>query len=190
VHKARPDADPHFQLVDDGTPEAERKQHHTSKGRLHNKGLGLYQDHVLHTTSDDEGDNAFQGDVKRPLGDVTTAVKNENRKKDFGSQWEMTDDSPATKKPSNGNGNVKHVGQDRQKVLNGLNAHWGLYEDSPEQHKKENVNNLADRGIKTSGNGMGGRKGSETNWTLGDDDYAAVPKKNAQAAETKSFWDF
>lgn len=191
VHKARPDADPHFEFQDDGTPTEQKTKVNTSKGRLHNNGLGLYQDHVLNSTSGDEDDTAPKGDAKQPLA----PIKNENRMKDFGSQWEMRDDSPGPQKTTfngNGNGNVKHVSEDRKKVIKGLDAHWGLYE-SPEQSKKENVGARAN-GIKTSGNGMGGRKGADPGWSIGDegDDYQAVaPRGSAnKPAESKSFWDF
>ncbi|KAF2187006.1 hypothetical protein K469DRAFT_705554 [Zopfia rhizophila CBS 207.26] len=192
VHKARPDADTHFEFVDDGTPTGDK--HVTSKGRLHNKGLGLYKDHILHSTSDDEGEGAHKADNNRHLGDVTTTIKNENRKKDFGSQWEMTDQSPNPQKTTfsgNENGNAKNVPEGRKKVVKSLDANWGLYEQSPEQSKKENVN--TERGIRTSGNGMGGRKGTGRSWAIGgeDDDYAAAgPKANAQPPASKSFWDF
>lgn len=207
VHKARPDADPHFEFKDDGTPKADRQEVHTSKGRAHNKGLGLYQDHVLHTTEGGEDDDAPKGDVKRPLGDVTTAIRNDNRQKDFGNQWEMTDDSPAAPKTapsvssinSDGTDNSKldtygnHIMGDRQKLLKGLDAHWGLYEETPEQYKKENVNVNQGPGIKTSGDGMGGRKGAGRSWGIGDDDdtyKSGSQKKDNRSAESKSFWDF
>ncbi|KAF2270462.1 hypothetical protein CC78DRAFT_133504 [Lojkania enalia] len=195
IHKPRPDADAHFDFIDDGTPAADRKPA-PQKGHLHNKGLGLYQDHVFHTTSDDEGENSHSGDAKKPLGDVTTAVRNENRKKDFGSHWDMTDNSAGPQKTEfNGteNGNAKHVPEDRKKVLKGLDPHWGPYGESPEQSKKENMD--AHRGIKTAGNGMGGRKGTISSWTLGgeDDEYTAPSKTNdTRATQSKgSFnWDF
>ena len=164
VHKARPDADPHFQFVDDGTPEAQRKSAAVSKGRKHNKGLGLYQDHVTHTTSDDE-DGAYKGESKRPLNDVTTHVKNENRKKDFGSQWEMMDDSPGPNNGSFNNGAKKGITENQKKVLKTMDAQWGLYEESPEN-----------RGINISGNGMGGRKGTE--FSLYDESPAQEKKEN------------
>ncbi|KAF2277519.1 uncharacterized protein EI97DRAFT_432383 [Westerdykella ornata] len=195
VHKPRPDANPHFEFKDEDTPEA-RREAAPSRGRLHNKGLGLYKDHVLHSTSDDEGDDAHQGDVKRPLGDVTTVVKNENRQKDFGSHWEMTDHSPALPKDSsNGNGTAKPIPADRKKVLSSLDSHWGLYDESPEQHQRQKENAPKERGINISGNGMGGRKGTTSNWTLGDDgvdeqQQAAQKKTHTRAAESKSFWDF
>ncbi len=73
-------------------PEAERKPAAT-KGARGNKGQGLYEDHVTHTTNDNE-DGSAKGDVKRALNDLTTAIRNENRNKDFAAHWEMNDDSP------------------------------------------------------------------------------------------------
>ena len=187
VHKARPDQAAHFEFEDDGTPEGQRKAP-PAKGRLQNKGMGLYRDHVTHSTSDDEGDNAYEGDSKRPLGDVTTAVRNENRKKDFGAQWEINDNSPAadnTTFDKSGNGKI---------LKSAMATNWEMYEQSPEQSKKENVNS---RAIKTAGNGMGGRKGTGATWSFGggeEEEYTAPvqkPRKNARAAEANaSHWDF
>ncbi|KAF2201123.1 hypothetical protein GQ43DRAFT_440895 [Delitschia confertaspora ATCC 74209] len=220
VHKARPDADPHFEFTDDGTPAGERNPKQTSKGRRHNDGMGLYKDHIIdnqdgtpiakdvsskgskhndglglykdhitHTTSDDE--DGQNGNSKQPLGNVTGIVNNKNRNKDFGSQWELTDAIPNPESTAfNGNGNsIKHISGDRQKTLNSLEAHWGLYENSPEQAKKENM----ERPIKTNGNGMGGRKGTGRSWAIGDEDDAyasARPEAHAQRPEDKGFWDF
>jgi hypothetical protein len=182
VHKARPDADAHFEFVDDGTPAAQRKPIST-KGSRGNKGQGLYEDHVLNTTNPDD-DNAAKGDVKRALNDVTTAVKNESRSKDFGVHWDMTDDSPA----QTNNGNIKKPGNETRKALT---THWGEYQDSPEN-----------RGINIAGNGMGGRKGTESAWTMYDE--SPEKKENTQQQRginikgdgmggrknADSFWDF
>ncbi|PSN59338.1 hypothetical protein BS50DRAFT_605305 [Corynespora cassiicola Philippines] len=153
VHKARPDSEAHFDFVDEATPEAQRQQP-SQKGRNQSKNLGLYTDHVLDAES--AGD-----DGKQPLSDVTTAIKNENRKKDFGSQWEMADNSPATK-PNEYKINIAGNGMGGRK---GTESTWSLYDESPEQSKKENVRGGS--GIRTTGDGMGGRKGAD-----------------------KSFWDF
>lgn len=184
VHKARPDQAAHFEFEDDGTPEAQRKAP-PAKGRLQNKGMGLYRDHVTHSTSDDEGDDAYQGDSKQPLGDVTSTVRNENRKKDFGAQWEMNDDSPAADKTTSKSGNGK--------ILKNMATNWEVYEQPLQQSKKENI----ERPIKTSGNGMGGRKGTGASWSFGggeEEEYnapARKPRMNARAAEANaSHWDF
>lgn len=131
MHKARPDADPHFEFVDDSAPDPQRKQ--PVKGRNSNKGQGLYEDHVTNTTNDAE-DGAARGDVKRGFNDVTTAVKNKNRSKDFGSQFELNDNSPAGGKSENKR--PEHESRRHMKT------HWGTYQDSPEG-----------RGINIAGNG-------------------------------------
>ncbi|KAF1839913.1 uncharacterized protein K460DRAFT_371864 [Cucurbitaria berberidis CBS 394.84] len=177
IHKARPDADAHFDLVDDGTPEAQRKSAPT-KGSTSNKGQGLYEDHVTHTTEEEQ-------DVKRPLNDVTTAVENKNRSKDFGAHWDMTDDSPGLGKK----GAAKKPTHETRKAMN---THWGEYQDSPEN-----------KGINIAGNGMGGRKGTEAAWSLYDDSPTKKENTNADPRGMKSttdasggkqngdsFWDF
>lgn len=185
VHKPRPDAAAHFEFRDDGG-STEQPKNVSQKGRLHNKGLGLYKDHILHSTSDDEDEeNAHAGDVKRPLGDVTTHVKNENRQKDFGAHWEMRDDnSPATQKALKENLHSKTLPQDRKKVLQGLDAQWGPWDQPPASKNT---------GIKTSGNGMGGRKGTDSSWMFGEEEADSQTKtkpNSGQAEGAKSFWDF
>lgn len=184
VHKARPDADPHFEFVDDGTPEAKRKPAST-KGARGNKGQGLYEDHVTNTTND-EDDGHATGDVKRALNDVTTAVKNENRSKDFGSHWEMDDNSPAPDK-----NDAKQKQKQDSNTRKAMTTNWDHYANSPEG-----------RGINIAGNGMGGRKGPEAAFSLFDEE--PEKKENAPTQSkikttgdgmggrknAESFWDF
>lgn len=181
VHKARPDADPHFEFVDDGAP-VENKPAIVRGGRG-NKGQGLYEDHVMHTTNDKD-DGASKGDVKRALNDVTTAIKNENRNKDFAPHWEMKDESPAHLK---NDGPKKPIAETRK----ALNTHWGEYQDSPEN-----------RGINIAGNGMGARKGTQAAWSLFEE--SPIKKENATKPtgikttgngmggrkDAESFWEF
>ena len=186
VHKARPDADPHFEFVDDGTPEAKRVPAAT-KGARGNKGQGLYEDHVTNTTNDAD-DGSVTGDVKRALNDLTTAIKNENRSKDFAPHWQMSDDSPAAA-TKNGTANQKPIPEARK----AMTTNWDLYQNSPEN-----------RGINIAGNGMGGRKGGEAAFSLFNE---SPPKKeNAPALgqggirttgdgmggrkNAENFWDF
>ncbi|KAH8733039.1 hypothetical protein GQ44DRAFT_766103 [Phaeosphaeriaceae sp. PMI808] len=184
VHKARPDADPHFEFVDDGTPDGQRQQ--PTKGRIANKGMGLYQDHVTGTKAHDEDDTPYDDD-EHPLSQVTHNIKNENRKKDFASHWDMTDDSPAASK----NGTAKKPVVDNHQATK---SNWSLYQNSPDTRgginiagngmggrkggevfslyeespaHKENVNGnkgARERGIKTEGDGMGGKKGNGFSW--------------------------
>lgn len=158
----------------------------------------------------DEGnefDTPLKGDSKGVLADVTH-VRNEERAKDFGAQWEMRDrDSPRVAKDEKaltqgqkkvlktmegnwgpegakgeggkiriaGNGMVSFFflffcsslreerGREVEWMWMGLTgeqggrssaAQWSLYDEDPEASKKENA------GIKSMGNGMGGRKGT------------------------------
>lgn len=169
--------------MDDGTPDADRKPHVSNKGRTANKGMGLYQDHVTGTTAGDKDDAPYDDDVKQPLSDVTMAIKNENRNKDFGAHFAMTDDSPAgAKKPTAVEDNHKatktnwslyNSSPDTRGGINiagngmggrkGTGAAFSLFEESPA--RKENTNSKpATRGIKTEGDGMGGKKGADSFW--------------------------
>jgi hypothetical protein len=133
VHKARPTNEANFEFVDDGTPEGQRKKEST-KGRMTNKGMGLYQDHVLHYDDDEEAGS--KGDVKRSANDISTKIKGDYRNKDFGAQWEATDNSPANSRTNNS----KLTGN-QEKVLKSMDANWG-HEPSPKA-----------RGINIAGNG-------------------------------------
>jgi hypothetical protein len=180
VHKARPDADPHFEFVDDGTPEAQRKMAST-KGRSSNKGQKLYQDHVTGTTAGDADDGAYDDD-QRPL--------NENRSKDFGAHFEMTDNSPAASKSNP----AKKPVIDNHKATK---TNWSLYDESPDTRG----------GINIAGNGMGGRKGTGEAWSLFDESPAKKENSNTNKQGTsrgirtegdgmggkkgtENFWDF
>lgn len=198
VHKARPDADPHFELKDDGTPDGQRKVAST-KGRIGNKGMGLYQDHVTGTTADDADDAPYDDDVhgKGPLTDVTTAMRNGNRNKDFGSHWDMREDSPAAAKK---NASAKSASASAASAAGDHKAtknNWSLYQESPETRA----------GINIAGNGMGARKGAEAAYSIYDESPAKKENSNSNTNATSrgirtegdgmggkkgqdSFWDF
>ena len=102
----------------------------------------------------------------------------------------MQDDSPTQQKTTSNGNATGGVGPDRKKLLKGLDAHWGLYEDSPDKKKAE-----TERGYKTTGNGMGGRKGAEAHWMMGDENAEfnaqyKTPAKAKSGKDTKDFWDF
>ncbi|CAI6331571.1 unnamed protein product [Periconia digitata] len=141
VHKARPDADAHFDFEDEATPEGQRKLV-SNKGRNANKGMGLYKDHVLGSSGEEEGANP--GDNKRGHNDVTTHVRNDSRKKDFAPHFEMADNSP-----SHGKTDTKAAVPEIKKKA--IQTNWKLYDDTPGNRG----------GINVAGNGMGGRKGTE-----------------------------
>ena len=149
VHKPRKDADTHFEFKDDGTPDANKQQAFTSKGRQHNKGLGLYKDHVMGGDEGNEFDTPHKGDAKGPLND-TAHINNDIRQKDFGSHWDMKDNSPSANKAANDS----KLTQNQKKVLKTMDANWGNYEPSPAKQK-----------IKIAGNGMASTLNTEETTT-------------------------
>lgn len=152
---------------------------------MHNKGLGLYKDHIVGNQSDDDEDTPGP---KKPLSSVTTNINNDGRKKDFAAHWEMTDDSKSAGAQVDP---PPKVSEDRKKVVKGMDANWGLYEQSPDQ-RKENMPR-DQRGITTAGNGMGGRKGQARAWDFGDladEEPIRSNKPAASGGKDKSFWDF
>ena len=164
VHKARPDADPHFEFNDEGTPAAQ-KQKPSTKGSTSNKGQGLYKDHV---TANDDEEGTATGDM-RTLAE--RPIKSQNRSNDFGAHWEMNDNSPA---PTQRNENQRPDTTENQYKINiagnGMGGRKGtefsLFDEVPEEPaNSRKIGNHT--GIQTAGDGMGGRKGAD-----------------------KSFWDF
>ena len=106
MHQPRPDAETHFEFVDDGTPVGQ-KARPTSKGRQHNDGLGLYRENVLDPegAADEKKEGAAGGAAaaattataaatKKPLATIVN-VNVDSRHRDFDSQFEMTDQSPS-----------------------------------------------------------------------------------------------
>ncbi|KAF1992087.1 hypothetical protein K402DRAFT_459275 [Aulographum hederae CBS 113979] len=196
VHQPRPNLEAQFEFVDDGSPEGQRRQ---VPSKSANSSLGLYRDHVI---GDDDADDTSI--TKQPLADAKN-INNKDRSKTFGSQFVITDKSPAAVRTQGGDHekeNSDKMGGNRKKVLEGLDAHWGLYEDAPAtEARPEHM--VGGRGIKTSGDGMGGRKSGGRSWGFGDDS-ADEAERNApivkrgdgkgSRAQTEAahggFWDF
>jgi hypothetical protein len=181
VHQARPDADTHFTFDDAGTPAADKVR----PPRKHKNGLSLYADNVGYQ-SDEET-------AKQPLSQLTN-VNQEHRHKDFDPHFEISDQSPSvsrTAKPQN------QPNENTAKVLKGMNSNWHAYDESPDAAaKKENLPNHG-RGIKTTGDGMGGSKGASRHWGFGDESDTETSTKprtkgvSHKPEETNNgFWDF
>jgi hypothetical protein len=181
IHKARPGTGHQFEFEDEGTPAA-RKAQAPTKGGVSNKGQGLYHDHV---TGNDDSEGMAHGD-NRPLSDITKPVHNKNRSKDFAPHWEMNDNTPVASKSSSSNENRK-PGAPHQATK----SNFGFYDESPQPAGGYKINiagngmgnragtqfSLFDdepappaaddrsignhKGIKATGDGMGGRKGAE-----------------------------
>src|SRR5277367_3884216 len=92
VHAARPDAKHHFEFTDKDDEGAGAATKRPSS--RHNDSSGLYKDNV--TNEGDKGADGATGETdtaKKPLGTMIN-VDLAHRRKDFGSQFEMADDSP------------------------------------------------------------------------------------------------
>ncbi len=97
VHQARPDAKHHFEFTDKDDREDVTANRPSSR---HNDSMGLYKDNVTN-----EGDEGETDTAKKPLSTVVN-VDLAHRRKDFGSQFDMVDDSPVpatrTSRPAQG----------------------------------------------------------------------------------------
>ncbi|TVY58313.1 hypothetical protein LSUE1_G010169, partial [Lachnellula suecica] len=161
VDKPRKDAETHFEFQDDGTPEGgERRIIGRPRGQGQNNGLGLYKNNLY----DDETGGEAGGDEPKKFRPIANT---QDRRKDFDPHFAMTDDSPASKQEP------KHISDDRAKAVKMMDANWSAYDQSPSQ--KENIpaspstsrpstrdplSEATNRGIKTDGDGMGGKKNS------------------------------
>ena len=205
VAKARPDANANFEFQDDGTPAGERRPPGHPRGMGGVKGMGMYQNNIF-----DEERPTSPEKKAHPLATVTNL---KDRHKDFNPHFDMTDDSPS----SNGTKQAP-VPEARAKVVNQMGAQWEATDASPAPARnknsdeainpifgdKENMQNgganKRGTGIKTGGDGMGGKMGTGRSWGFGDDsDEDGVGGKNAgkfraskiqQAPKDNAFWDF
>ncbi|KAA8648487.1 hypothetical protein EYZ11_002000 [Aspergillus tanneri] len=120
VAQPRRDIETHF-LMTDKDEEQSRPRYISA---YQNKGMSLYKSHLF----DDENEKPADND-NAPLAVVHNGV---NRKKDFESHWEATDESPADSKT---NVNNKPVASDRQKAVKMMESSWEAYDESPQPSK-------------------------------------------------------
>ncbi|KAK1835606.1 hypothetical protein QBC39DRAFT_147551 [Podospora conica] len=182
--KARPDAEPHFEFVDDGPDDREHRAAGHPRGTAHNDGLGLYENNLYN----EDGTAPTPG--PGPLGNITNLG---GRHKDFDPHFAMDDESPS------GSGQEEAPKDQHKKAVRMMESNWSSYDKSPVSHK-ENSNPHSrrgpdERGIVIGGDGMGGKKGTNRDWLFGDEAAAAapsVPGKQQKATGPKSdnFWDF
>ena len=204
VAKSRPDANTNFEFQDDGTPAGERRPPGHPRGMGNVKGPGLYQNNVF-----DERTSTSPEKKGHPLATVTNL---KDRRKDFDPHFSMTDESPSSqhKPPS--------VSESRAKVVNQMGAQWESSDFSPGPHSrgndnanrinpvisdKENVQNgggnKRNMGIKTGGDGMGGKRGADRSWGFGDESDDNVhdgvnggkfrASRTQQTPKDGGFWD-
>jgi hypothetical protein len=193
IHQARPDAASHFEITDQATTPQPPK-HMIGK---HRDGMGLYQDNVV-VEQPGEGEAA----VKQPLQTTVTNVNHGSRHKDFDSQFEIQDQSPPVAAPGAPAPPPQKVEDNRAKVVKGMSANWGLYDESPDGLPGGKENHGVQRyQISAAGDGgMGSRRNAARHWGVDsngdpmDDGEKPSNKVGSQPKPTstaeKSFWDF
>lgn len=207
VAKARPDSNANFEFQDDGTPAGGRRPAGQSRGMGNVKGKGMYQNNVIGEESPTRPEKK-----SHPLATVTNT---KDRRNNFDPHFNLTDDSPS----STTNTNKPPVTESRAKLVSQMGAQWEATDSSPGPQSrdrdnedrinpisgdKENIQNGSAKkrntGIKTGGDGMGGKKGSGRSWGFGDDSDEDGPEgknggkfkasKIQQAPKDSGFWDF
>lgn len=115
VIKPRRDADRHFEMTDEESDEDGR-----IISSFGGRGQRLYENRLF---DDVDGPQLSEREKKNePLSTTGNAA---NRMKNFGSQFEIMDDSPAPK--GNATPTVKH-----DKAVKMMESHWDNYDESPE----------------------------------------------------------
>ncbi|KAL8718224.1 MAG: hypothetical protein Q9225_004613 [Loekoesia sp. 1 TL-2023] len=163
VPQPRPDAKSNFELLDDATPPGGKRAAGPPRGHVADRGAGLYKSSLLN----DEG--APPSPEKKGAHPLSTVTNLKDRRKDFDPHFEMADESP-----SGANKNEqpkKPIPEARAKVVKMMDAQWEATDYSPEpsflSHSKATGKENA--GIKTGGDGMGGRKDAARSWGFGDE---------------------
>ena len=192
VAKSRPDFKTNFEFQDDGTPGGDRRPPGLPRGKTNSTAAGLYKDNVF-------GDSSRTPSPEKKGHPLSTVTNLKDRHKDFDPHFSMTDspDAPA----SNLNQHVPE-NENRNKAVKMMNANWEASDNSPSGATKDQENRYQGAlkshvGIKSSGDGMGGKKGSGRSWGFGDDsdEESEQPKfhtgKNSRAQpHVQASWDF
>lgn len=200
VAKARPDAAANFEFQDDGTPAGDRRPTGNALGGTNVRTTGLYQNNIM---GDDDQVVPAPDKKSNPLSTVTNL---KDRRKDFAPQFDMADSSPSQTERN------KSIPEARAKVVNHMGASWEMSDSSPptssnkgngrilsSMSDKENVDHGRGNskvGIKSAGDGMGGKKGAGRSWGFGDDSDGEenVQKfqagKKQQRPQDSGIWDF
>lgn len=208
MQQPRPDSKANFEFRDDGTPAGGRRPLGHPRGQSAKNGMDLYRNHVI----DDLDQNSNPEKKSHPLSTVTNLPE---QRKGLDPHFSMADDSPTN---NSSNRTSKPVPEARAKAVKMMNAQWETSDESPRpNHKTQNSDgadygglslrdkgdysstNNRNNGIKTGGDGMGGKKGAERTWGIGsesDEDGKGraniskfQPSRRQQAPKENSLWD-
>lgn len=179
VHQPRPDARPQFEFQDDGTPAGDRHPAGHSRGQGGIRGMGLYKN------------DAFDGAERSPerKSHPLATVANVQDRRNVLDPHGIMDPSAAY---TGANGGAQPVPEARTHRDQGR----------PASQDQENYAGADNRhvGIKSGGDGMGGKKGAGRSWGFGDESdedgegglnsgkFQAVKKQ--QAPVDRTVWDF
>lgn len=179
VHQPRPDARTHFEFQDDGTPAGDRRPAGYPRGQGAIKGIGLYKNDVFDDT---------ERSPERKNHPLATVTNVHDRRKVYGPHFTMEDSAADT----GANGGTKPVQEAHAKAVQMMKAQWEATDNSPGPPSKQHAPDHHDRarpaardqenyegaghahehgpaGIKTGGDGMGGKKGAGRSWGIGDE---------------------
>ncbi|KAL8926835.1 MAG: hypothetical protein Q9208_002643 [Pyrenodesmia sp. 3 TL-2023] len=175
VPHPRPDAKSHFDFLDDATPPGGRRPAGLPRGHAADRGAGLYKDNIF---DDDVASSPKKG--AHPLSTVTNL---KDRRKDLDPHYEISDEPSAISKTQQSRLTIDQDPDSQQAKIHPGRAAG-----------KEN------KGIKTGGDGMGGRKDAVRSWGFGsesDEDGMDgqnggkfQPAKKQQAPQDDDFWNY
>ena len=186
IAKSRPDANANFQFQDGDFPEPERGSDRP-RGQGNAKDSGMNQNSVF-------DDSALPPSPEKGGHHVANP---KDRRKNFDPHFSMTDDSPS----QSANANKQPIPEARAKVVQQMGAQWEASDQSPGAYpttKIEDGTNSSSRdkenflsggsnkhvGIKSGGDGMGGKRGAGRAWGFGDDSPAPQPfRKNENRSD-------
>ncbi|KAL8730635.1 MAG: hypothetical protein Q9166_003948 [cf. Caloplaca sp. 2 TL-2023] len=192
VPQPRPDATSHFEFLDDATPPGGKRAAGLPRGYAADRGAALYKNSLFN-------EDTNRSPEKKGSYPLSTVTNLKDRRKDFDPHFEMKDESPA------GNSQPpKPISEARAKVLKMMDAQWEATDQSPEPQVKKTqsrpTSGKENMGIKTGGDGMGGRKDAVRSWGFGDEsDEDGVsglngrrfqPAKKQQAPADDEFWNY
>lgn len=162
-------------------------------------------------------DDAVVGDVdstaKKPRRVAGIGANVKDRHKDFDAHWAIDDEHPgAVDDQHDASSNRTGLTSNKAKVLQTLSSQWEARDDSSPGTARKGASGAEaamfgagppagkeNQGIKTSGDGMGGRRGAGRHWGFGnadeDDEIEDQPRKPAgkggrpQPAARTAFWE-
>lgn len=197
VPHARPDAKSHFEFLDDATPPSGKRAAGLPRGHAADRGAGLYQNNLF------DEDSASQSPEKKAAHPLSTVTNLKDRRKDFDPHFEIKDQSPSS---FNSQQSKQPIPDARVKAIKTMNAQWEATDQGPEPPASKIRQNNAraagkeNVGIKTGGDGMGGRKDAVRSWGFGDESdedgkdgvngRRFQPAKKQQAPKDDDFWDY